>query len=285
MDAQGGAPDSDLDRTDRLPMLTGVQVEADVFDDAVPLKRPAARAADGTPLSRLSARLTEQAQALELLQAAAAAQAAADERRSQDLSARLAVLERDQSRLLESLAAKTAALAQSQQEHAALRAALEQLRLQLEDHDAHLRRLDGERRMPAIGQRAELGEDPAEAAAAAAQPPVPFDYVAELVRIDGEHPITHVLSRKTRIGRAQGSELMIDASSVSRHHALILLGPRDVVLEDLNSTNGVLVNGRRITRQLLHDGDLVSIGEVQFRLTLRQAPAVPPGGPGPGARP
>ena len=71
------------------------------------------------------------------------------------------------------------------------------------------------------------------------------------IRIDGEKPITHVLARRTRIGRAPGCELQIDSSSVSRHHALILVGPREAIIEDLNSTNGVLVNGRKVTRQVL----------------------------------
>ncbi len=81
--------------------------------------------------------------------------------------------------------------------------------------------------------------------------------------------MTHVLSRRTRIGRATGCELQIDAGSVSRHHALILVGPREAIIEDLNSTNGVLVNGRKVSRQTLSDGDAVTIGEIQFRYMAR----------------
>jgi pSer/pThr/pTyr-binding forkhead associated (FHA) protein len=56
---------------------------------------------------------------------------------------------------------------------------------------------------------------------------------------------------------------------VSRHHALVLVGPREAVIEDLNSTNGVLVNGRKVSRQQLNDGDAVTIGEIQFRYFAR----------------
>jgi pSer/pThr/pTyr-binding forkhead associated (FHA) protein len=101
------------------------------------------------------------------------------------------------------------------------------------------------------------------AAAAAA------DWSAELIRVDGEHPVSHVLSRRTRIGRAAGCELQVESTSVSRHHALVLVGPREAIIEDLNSTNGVLVNGRKITRHLLSDGDAVTIGEIQFRYVVR----------------
>jgi pSer/pThr/pTyr-binding forkhead associated (FHA) protein len=72
--------------------------------------------------------------------------------------------------------------------------------------------------------------------------------------------------------------LQIDSSSVSRHHALVLVGSRDVIIEDLNSTNGVIVNGRKISRQLLRDGDAVTIGEVQFRFMARHPSQAPPSG-------
>ena len=69
---------------------------------------------------------------------------------------------------------------------------------------------------------------------------------------------------------------------MSRHHALILVGPREAIIEDLNSTNGVLVNGRKVSRQQLADGDAVTIGEIQFRYMARplqraldQTPPVP----------
>ncbi len=97
---------------------------------------------------------------------------------------------------------------------------------------------------------------------------------AELIRIDGDRSTSHALGRRTRIGRATGCELHIDSSSVSRHHALILAGPREAIIEDLNSTNGVIVNGRNVTRQVLNDGDIVTIGEIQFRYVAK--PAQPP---------
>ena len=70
---------------------------------------------------------------------------------------------------------------------------------------------------------------------------------------------------------------------MSRHHALVLVGPRDTVIEDLNSTNGVLVNGRKVARQVLNDGDSLTFGETQFRYFARASyagseaqPAEPP---------
>jgi pSer/pThr/pTyr-binding forkhead associated (FHA) protein len=100
------------------------------------------------------------------------------------------------------------------------------------------------------------------------------------------------LGRRTRIGRASGCELQIDSQSVSRHHAMLLKGTREIIIEDLNSTNGVLVNGRKVTRHMLTDGDLLTIGESQFQCRLRPNPRTsePLGEPagvamGPGASP
>ncbi|MDP9066541.1 MAG: FHA domain-containing protein, partial [Pseudomonadota bacterium] len=53
----------------------------------------------------------------------------------------------------------------------------------------------------------------------------------------------------------------------------VLMSSRDVTIEDLNSTNGVLVNGRKISRQLLHDMDVVTIGEAQFKVSVKLAPS------------
>ncbi len=124
-----------------------------------------------------------------------------------------------------------------------------------------------------------LGAPPGAAAAAAAAAPT-ADWSAELIRTDGERPVTHVLSRRTRIGRAAGCELQIESGSVSRHHALILVGPREAIIEDLNSTNGVFVNGRKVSRQLLGDGDAVTIGEIQFRYIARPLQRSPEHNPG-----
>ena len=62
---------------------------------------------------------------------------------------------------------------------------------------------------------------------------------------------------------------MLDTKHVSRYHAVLLAGPVHTTIEDLNSTNGVFVNGKRVSRQALKDGDKVVIGRSQFRYTVR----------------
>lgn len=90
-----------------------------------------------------------------------------------------------------------------------------------------------------------------------------------LIRTDGNTDFVHVLGRRTRIGRGGDNELVLDTKHVSRYHAVLLAGPVHTSIEDLNSTNGVFVNGKRVARQVLKDGDRVTIGRSHFRYTVR----------------
>lgn len=90
-----------------------------------------------------------------------------------------------------------------------------------------------------------------------------------LIRTDGNTDFVHVLGRRTRIGRGPDNELVLDTKHVSRYHAVLLAGPVNTSIEDLNSTNGVFVNGKRVARQVLKDGDRVTIGKTQFRFSVR----------------
>jgi len=90
-----------------------------------------------------------------------------------------------------------------------------------------------------------------------------------LIRTDGNTDFVHVLGRRTRIGRGSDNELVLDTKHVSRYHAVLLAGPVHTTIEDLNSTNGVFVNGRRVSRQALKDGDRVTVGRTQFRYNVR----------------
>ena len=119
----------------------------------------------------------------------------------------------------------------------------------------------------AAGRARVRADAPDGAAAAGGAPPAASGLQPALVRLDRGGETVCVLRRRTRIGRAEASELHIDSASVSRHHALVLTGPNGVIIEDLNSTNGVYVNGRKVARQRLRDGDAVTIGEAEFRFT------------------
>jgi hypothetical protein len=175
----------------------------------------------------------------------------------------------DFKRVSDELAQKIVSLEKVSEENRTLRTSLERTRGQLEERDLLIRRLE----RSASNNANVLGRLQTSIERLGGPPPAapvgPPDYVAELVRIDGEQPIAFVLGRRTRIGRAPGCELQIDSQSVSRNHAMILKSARELIVEDLNSTNGVQVNGRKVTRHLLTDGDTLTVGEILFRCVLK----------------
>jgi hypothetical protein len=84
-----------------------------------------------------------------------------------------------------------------------------------------------------------------------------------LVADDTAHPLTRAV---TRLGRGTDVDIRVDDPGVSRHHAEILLG-REVLLRDLNSTNGTYVDGVQVGEIVLRDGAVVQLGGT--RLTFR----------------
>ena len=130
----------------------------------------------------------------------------------------------------------------------------------------------GEVRQVSTGAHPALDEPPrhSEEPAAVAEPMA--DGATRLL-IHGEdgREVVHVLGRKTSIGRTPDNDLQLDAKFISRHHAVILAGPASTVIEDLNSTNGVQVNGKRVIRQTLRDGDRIAIGRVHYRFVVRKS--------------
>jgi pSer/pThr/pTyr-binding forkhead associated (FHA) protein len=69
------------------------------------------------------------------------------------------------------------------------------------------------------------------------------------------------------VGRTARADFILDAALVSRLHCRLTADKSDqLIVEDLGSTNGTLVNGRRVDRQVLKAGDTVTIGRVDFEV-------------------
>ena len=93
---------------------------------------------------------------------------------------------------------------------------------------------------------------------------------------------THPRPAKTiRIGRAPDNDIALAGPDVSRHHAELRRDPDgSFEIIDLNSHQGTYVNGERITRTMLTEQDIISIGHATFRLSggdLRSYAAESPG--------
>ena len=78
-----------------------------------------------------------------------------------------------------------------------------------------------------------------------------------------------ILKTSWRIGRGSDNEMVLQDNSVSRRHAEIHRDKSDVfTLYDLDSLNGVFVNDNKVTKQVLHEGDIIEIGDIVLRFSL-----------------
>jgi pSer/pThr/pTyr-binding forkhead associated (FHA) protein len=79
---------------------------------------------------------------------------------------------------------------------------------------------------------------------------------------------------KTTIGRVEDNTFQIAEPSVSSHHCEVVLRGKDVVVVDLNSTNGTFINGEKITEQVIKPGQILRLGKIELRLDT-DTPAAP----------
>ncbi|HEY5809080.1 MAG TPA: FHA domain-containing protein [Povalibacter sp.] len=93
-------------------------------------------------------------------------------------------------------------------------------------------------------------------------------------------PVNHngdpiVLNRRVMtIGRTNDNDIFIPSKMISRHHARLLVGPNAVIVEDAGSTNGCFVNDQQVKQHVLRDDDVLTIGDLKFRLVSRASGAV-----------
>jgi pSer/pThr/pTyr-binding forkhead associated (FHA) protein len=80
---------------------------------------------------------------------------------------------------------------------------------------------------------------------------------------------------RTTIGRRPTNDIHIDNLSVSGDHAVILTIGNDSFLEDLNSTNGTLVNKKVIKKHVLHHGDIIEFGKYQLKYVNKTQEKMP----------
>jgi len=84
---------------------------------------------------------------------------------------------------------------------------------------------------------------------------------------------------RTTIGRLEDNSFQIADPSVSSHHCEALLRGGEILIRDLNSTNGSFINDAKITEQVLKPGQTLRLGQVELKLDA------PDAAPAPGAAP
>ncbi len=81
----------------------------------------------------------------------------------------------------------------------------------------------------------------------------------------GEGQVYEVDKRVILIGRSSHADFVLTDANVSRRHAELRRRGSDYVIVDMDSTNGVEVNGRRVRTQTLADGDVITLGATRVR--------------------
>ncbi len=76
------------------------------------------------------------------------------------------------------------------------------------------------------------------------------------------------------IGRKPDNDIQVDNLAVSGSHAVVWRDGNDMVLEDLNSTNGTIVNGQQIQKHVLQNFDVIELGKHKLKY-LAESTALP----------
>jgi hypothetical protein len=77
---------------------------------------------------------------------------------------------------------------------------------------------------------------------------------------------------KTTIGRVDDNTFQVADPSVSSHHCEVLLRGNEVVIRDLNSTNGTFINGEKVSESVLKVGQTLRLGQIELQLLTEGMP-------------
>jgi chromosome segregation ATPase len=88
----------------------------------------------------------------------------------------------------------------------------------------------------------------------------PIEHSGEVIRLTGS---------MLTLGRTAENDISLHSKMVSRHHARLLIGPTGIIVEDAGSTNGCFVNGEQVRQHLMHDNDVLELGDLRYRLRQR----------------
>jgi hypothetical protein len=121
-----------------------------------------------------------------------------------------------------------------------------------------------------FGKADDLRQAPNSVAVSADGPGVPDVQSKGRIQIQNggfEGMVFELSSAETLIGRNPTTDITLLDEGISREHAVILLDEEsgEYVVEDLQSTNGTKVNGKRVRSKALQSGDLIELGRTRFQ--------------------
>ena len=97
-----------------------------------------------------------------------------------------------------------------------------------------------------------------------------------ILSLDGQTVREYLIDKeRITIGRRPNNDIQIDNLAVSGEHAVITTILNDSFLEDMDSTNGTLVNGEPVKKHYLQNNDVIEIGKYRLTYFTGQAVAAP----------
>jgi predicted component of type VI protein secretion system len=96
------------------------------------------------------------------------------------------------------------------------------------------------------------------------------------LRLQPGGPALQVTRSGSILGRHSSVDVRLPLPDVSRWHCRFVYADSSWYVEDLNSLNGVFVNGSRVPRAILSDGDIVAIGGLAFEIQFNRAATAGP---------
>jgi pSer/pThr/pTyr-binding forkhead associated (FHA) protein len=89
----------------------------------------------------------------------------------------------------------------------------------------------------------------------------------ELLPLGGGDPIP-LLKTTLMVGRRESADIVLRFPNVSGHHCELTLADGSWTIKDLRSSNGIKVNGARVTEQKLRPGDKLSIAKHEYEIAF-----------------
>jgi len=89
-----------------------------------------------------------------------------------------------------------------------------------------------------------------------------------LISRDGKVLTRVTLGQRTLLGRSEHNDVCLPSPYLSRHHSVIVGTPQGYYVVDLNSVNGLLLNGRQVERAILCDQDVLTIGPFRMKVQI-----------------
>jgi len=85
--------------------------------------------------------------------------------------------------------------------------------------------------------------------------------------LGGPYVFRVTAERARTLGRGPQADFIIDSPLISRVHCRLVVINKELVVENLGSTNGIFINGRQVERSTLHAGDRLRTGRIEFTIS------------------